>query len=274
MNKHFNPKNSSVLIGYRKKKPKRKLFWICVGSVAGLLFLILGFLFLFTRADWFHVKNISVIGARFVPEGQIISSLKVDGAGSSSFRAWTGSENIFFWLFKNTPITIINYPVIKNIEIHTSITKRNVLIKIEERELKGVVCKEKNNSCFGLDSSGFVFTKTPNVDGSLILKIEDKSAKPIILGSFYMGNSHEWMKNITDILSVLRKYRFSPTKIVVENQDLKEWRAVLPSGFQFYFSLHYIPENLDAILSDILERVKIDSISYFDFRVPNRIYYK
>lgn len=273
MIKNLNAKSDSVLIGHGRKRRKRNFFWICIGCVVGLFFLILGPAFLLTSSDWFSVKNIEVEGARFVAEDQIISSLKIDGVRDSLFRAYIGSGNIFFWLFKDTPITLNTHPVIRSIKIRTSIIKKSVSVKIEERKIEGIVCNEKNDSCFGFDSSGFVFIRVPNVDGSLIFKIEDRSARPIVLGGSYMRNP-EWMKNVTDTLSVLKKHRFYPTKVVINNQDLEEWRAVFPSGFQFYFSLRFIPENIDAILSDILEKVKIDSVSYFDFRVPNRIYYK
>lgn len=273
MIKNYNPQKNSVVVGYHRKQPKRKLFWVYVGSVASFFFLILGFLYLLSHADWFHVKSISVQGTRLASEERVLSSLEVDGVKDSLWRAWLGPEHILFWFFRNTLVTLSSSPMIKNIVLQTSFIKRSVLIKVEERNIKSVVCKEKNEMCFGMDSSGFVFTKTPNVEGALILKINDGSARPIVMGSFYMKNT-DWMKNVIDILSVLKKYKFSPTSVVIDNLDLEEWRAILPSGLQFYFSLRSVPENLEAILKDILERAKLDSLSYFDFRVPNRIYYR
>lgn len=242
------------------------ILFVVGGIIAGILYVIF-------YSPWLNVRSVTVSGAELTPQSMIVSAVEADTAGRSLFASFFGPRNILFWLFAEQNPKLVRFPQIRNTETSVSLWQAKVEIRVEERRVESVLCKTENGGCYGLDQDGIIFTKTPEVRGALILKFEDESTSSVVLGNPYFRDP-QWFANVEATLDIMKKDGFVPQKVVVNNAPLEEWRAVFPSGLAFYFSLHFVPENLTSILNDVGNRADIKNLQYFDFRVPNRIYYK
>lgn len=276
MNKKSAAPYRNPLLFQRKERPRgaggRAWLWYLAAFLAGAL-LIAGAYFAM-YGGFFMVKDISVAGARLVPSSLVTSAVEADTVGANRIAAALGPQNILFWLLADrTPSLSSRFPEIRKVVVTPSFWDRTVSIAITERDVTGVLCKTATGECYGIDANDIVFTPVPTVEGSLILRFDDTSTSTVVLGNPYLQDP-AWMQNIVSTLSIMEAGGFSPSSVRVDASSLEEWEAVLPSGLVFRFSLHFVPDNLAAVLKDIAAKTDIATLQYFDFRVKDRVYYK
>ena len=64
------------------------------------------------------------------------------------------------------------------------------------------------------------------------------------------------------------------SKVAVKDLNLEEWEVETARGPVFRFNLNFMPSNLESILDNLDEKFDFGKVTYFDFRIENRIYYK
>ena len=265
---------NTVLFGKKGTEGKRfSKFWVRVALLFLFGVILAGALYFIMRSSWFDVGSVSVEGAELVPQEMVVSTIETDIIGKSALAAFLGPKNILFWFFADPNPRLLRFPQVRSVDVEISFWKKTIVIRIDERRIQSVLCKSASGNCYGLDQDGIIFTKSPEVRGALILKFEDESTSSVVLGNPYLRDP-QWLKNITATFDIMKQDGFVPQSVRVDNTSLEEWRAIFPSELAFYFSLHFVPENLGSILKDIGNRTDIKNLQYFDFRVPNRIYYK
>jgi len=250
----------------------RSWIWYLVAFLAGALLIAAAYFGMYGK--FFKVNDITVTGARLVPSSLVTSAIEADTVGANRIAAALGPQNILFWLLADRhPSLSSSFPEIENVAIDPSFLNRTVSISVTERDVKSVLCKTVTGECYGIDANDIVFTPVPTVEGALIMRFEDDSTSTVVLGAPYL-NDPTWMQNILSTLGTMEAGGFSPSSVKVDASSLEEWEAVLPSGLTFHFSLHFVPDNLAAILKDIAAKTDIATLQYFDFRVKDRVYYK
>jgi hypothetical protein len=118
-----------------------------------------------------------------------------------------------------------------------------------------------------------IFGEAPASRGVLILRIDDESGTPIVLGRPVLPHG-EWFANILANVSEVTSNNFQIVSIKVKSLDLREWEIGTSAGITMLFSFNFTPDNLGKVLESLKERLAGSKIKVLDFRVPNRIYYR
>jgi len=255
------------------KKNKRSFgFWLFSAGLFIIGALLIGALYLIFRSSWFRVKEISAPDLPGISHSEILDALKTQML-AGKMRAMLGPNNILFWEFGNYPNSLFRFPALKDIRVASDFWGRSVKITAGERELWGALCYSSESKCYGVDENGTVFSDIPSVSGSLILKINDTNNRFLILGQPVFSRP-EWFDAFKSSIDTLNKNGFRVVSAEIEDLSLREWTAKIANGPEFHFSLTFAPENFDAILKNLGTKMDLSKVTYVDFRVPDRIYYK
>ncbi len=268
-----NMQNPSALytFGKRDKRKKTGLYYAIVFIVLVVL-IVLAVWFVLFCGCW-KVKTISVNGTRLINDSTVISASSAQIHLKSGVFGVLGSDNILFWKFGSKYISLSEIPEVDGVSFEIDVLKRSVSINISERFLSAVVCDNENYECYAIDKSGLIFARVPFAEGILIPRFERAKDDNLIIGGRYFKNA-DWLSNILETLRAIGVKNFVPDKIIIKGDSFEEWEAHIPSGPVFYFNMTFVPNNFDGIMQNIANRIDISSITYFDFRVQDRIYYK
>lgn len=256
----------------RRKGKKMNFFRFSVFFLLGVGCICIGIAYFILFGNFWSVRSIRVEGSRLVDNSVLISAIASEFHARSPIAAGIlGQNHIGFWMFYEKPFEIPWMPEVKDIRVNVDFSSRVVNISVRERSVAAVVCVENNAECYAIDEGGIVFSKIPWVEGVLVPRFEEKGE--IFLGEKYF-RKEEWFKNILSTLSILRESNIVPERIVRGVDNTEEWEAIISSGIHLYFNLNFIPDDLGKIIEDIRARGGFSGVSYFDFRVQNRVYYK
>ncbi|KKU98928.1 MAG: hypothetical protein UY32_C0011G0013 [Candidatus Jorgensenbacteria bacterium GW2011_GWC1_48_8] len=156
------------------QKKKRKLRGKVVLWSLILLFLggaLIGASYFVLYDDFFKVRQLEVTGSRSIDQERFLSQLKNEMLSASLWRAMLGPDNILFWEFGAKPESLPGSPIVSVAAVDVNLSARKVSVGVKEREIAGVLCR--GDDCYGFDESGIVFARSPNIQGYLILKIDD-----------------------------------------------------------------------------------------------------
>jgi len=255
---------------YRERK-KLKLLHITVIFAVFILFFV-GVFHVILYSDIFKVKKLEISGSSFYDNDYLISASIVEIIKNHPYLGFLGGDNILFWLFSD-PIPIAGNKIIHLQELNksTNLIDRRVNIAVKERGFFGVSCFSKN--CFVFDDSGLIFSNSPDVNGSLILKIENINNQSVLLGNYFLPSTH-WVRNILETIALVKSTGFYVSSAIIKESSLREWELLVYPSLSLLFDLSFVPEDLDRILSTAKDRLDLEKLSYLDFRVKGRIYYK
>lgn len=254
------------------KKRYQFRFYLVSGGFFLFFILLIGAFYFVLRSPWLKVQSFDVPDLPGISREEIFDSLKIRML-EGKFRAMVGPGNILFWEFGEYPDSLYRIPAVKDLKIESDFWKHSVKISAAERRLWGVVCDENNLSCFGLDENGVIFGKVPSVSGSLILKISDTNER-FFFPSQGLFSRPEWFTNLKQSIETLNRNGLKVVSVEIGDLSLREWTARAANGPDFYFSLNFLPENLDSVLKNLKKEINVGAAEYVDLRVPNRIYYK
>ena len=260
--------SSDALTPVRKKQRRRRriIFW----SLTGFFVLILvGIFYLIFFSKVIQVKAITIQGNRVATSDELKQLIikKLDERGA--LVRWLGSGNILYWINVHT-ITDTGIPAAGALTIHTSLIHRTVSVAIQERVFNGVWCSD---TCVGFDPNGIAFFLAPQVYGSLLLKVQDENTSTLSLGN-PVFNDKEALKNIFETIGDVKASNIAIDTVSIKDISLREWEIQNTYGTVFKFSLDFVPDDLINVFKTLREKTKFENLSYVDFRVKNRVYYK
>ncbi len=241
------------------------LFFFVIAIAAGAYFLI--------RSDFFKIKSFEIKGAE-LSDGNVIKEILVsEMAAAEKWRSFVGSDNIIFWAFGRKPdLKVEATPFLASLNIQTDLAQRKLLVSVKEKELFAVWCLPENN-CFSIASDGVVFASAPELQGVLILKFTDENPRTLNFGESVLSSEY-WFQNILKTVEAIKENGLSISSARIKSFALEEWEVELYPGLNFYFSLNFVPENFQEVMKNLAKKVELNKLTYLDFRVPNRIYYK
>lgn len=272
MNKNLYTSHSDRYAFPRRRRKRFNVSRFSLFFFVILAFVCVGILYIILFSDFLRVKSIRVEGSRLVESPILISALVSQLHSHGGFSGMLGQDNILFWMFRDDIPSIQWMPEVRDIHISPSFSKRTVNISVTERAVKSVVCGGLSLECYAIDGDGFVFSRVPWIEGTLIPRFEEGGTH-IVIGKRYFKKT-EWFDNVFLTLSILEKNKLIPSSLNMSDDGTEEWEVTLSSGTAFYFSLNFVPENFEEIMRDIITRGGLDGVSYFDFRVQGRVYYK
>ncbi len=258
-----------------RRKNKRVNFKFLIVSFS---FLTLGGLFIFLvhfslYSDFMTVKSSEVKGVDAAKGGYVKQTLIREMIGSGGWRRYFGPDNMLFWIIGKKPdFTKVDLPFLASLNLETNLAGRDLEVSVKEREFFAVWCLSDGH-CFSIDQDGIVFAEAPEIQGSLILKINDENTRTLVLGNSVVPNNW-WLGNVFESLRLIKARGFSVSSVKIKDFGLEEWEAQIYSGPSFYFSLNFVPENFSGVIDSVSKKLDLTKLSYLDFRVPGRIYYK
>lgn len=264
--------NHDVQWGMVKKKPHRRRGWWWFGGAAVLFLLLIGMAYTVLFSGALRVQKMEVTGASLVPEQKLLTALSTKLA-DNWVRGILGSENILFWMFRRGTVTdIAGVPLAASVDFSANLFARTVSVSVHERKFLGVWCAA-DNICRAFDQAGVFFEEAPSVEGTLIVRVTDENARPLSPGYPILPRA-AWVKNFFSVVETLKGENLAVAEFVVKPFSLQEWWARLTSGTVLYFNANIVPENLAAILESFKVKPDFGKLTYLDFRVPNRVYFR
>jgi hypothetical protein len=127
--------------------------------------------------------------------------------------------------------------------------------------------------CYAFDREGIAFGRAPETYGTLITKVSDVRTAALAPGEAVLATS-EWRARILETLEIIGALHLSPRIITVREEALREWDVALVEGPTLKFSFSFVPERLEDALASLSRRGDFRALTYLDFRVPDRLYYK
>jgi hypothetical protein len=260
---------------FENRSRKQSRFWIL--AVALLFFgaLFIAIIYFLVYSNFFKIKKITVANPTALSSAAIINALKAQIISRGVIYGVLSDDNILFWALGKKEEFIENLPVVAKLHLKTIFASREVVIETEERNMFGVWCPKPQSSeeaCYAFDNDGIIFSNLPQLEGMLILKIEDQNNRVPVLGKSFL--KPEWFKNIITAYNILEKKGWSVKQLVIRDLSLKEWEAKLVAGPTLYFSFNFIPADFEKLTARLSEKINLAGLKYLDFRVPSRIYYK
>ncbi|OGZ33239.1 MAG: hypothetical protein A2174_01875 [Candidatus Portnoybacteria bacterium RBG_13_41_18] len=261
------------------------------------LFFILGaaFFYILVFSSLFKITKIQVSGAKEVEISQI-----------ENIAAKVVDQRIFFNKIQQNnpifspgkiiqPIILENFPRIKNINIKESFFDHILLIDVEERIPVAIWCLVAKNevinatstsevsldntlqaeSCYYVDSAGFVFAQAPILSGGLVPIVFDRSLDYLRIKDKI--SNENTIKFIIDVKKELDVINLNLTDFIIQSQTLGDLEVISPDGWKIYFDLNKPAVSqvysLKRVLSEEVKE-KRAQLEYVDLRVENRVYYK
>lgn len=228
----------------------------------------------------YQIKDISVEGAIFAKEGEVISIARNE------------ISKKYFWLIPASHIWL--YPrreIEKNIKsafssvigasFEVSKDTRTLKIKLAERKQEFVLCQsavegDAVRHCFYMDKTGFIFAPSPDFEGNAFIIFSGEVSDPPVGKNFL---PKEQMSDLVSFLKNLKQLGLLPASVSV--LSLYDAKITLLGGTVLILSLDKplaeVPKNLAIILgsSDFLKASGgINSIEYLDLRYGAKAFWK
>jgi hypothetical protein len=248
-----------------------------------ILSLLIGLVYFVFYSDFLKVKNFkfnysnNYLGSDkisgFFGNDFLISSLTAEIIKERKILGYLGSDNILFWLWGKNFNLVNNYslPSVKNIDIQIDFSERLINLSIDEKKLFGIYCLNEDK-CFAFDENGVSFAKAPNSKGFLILKINDKNSRLVMLGDNILPKKG-WFNNIIESVKIIEDAGLNIKSIYINDLKFEEWEIEVMEGPIFIFSLNFVPDDLYEVVKTLIDKTNFSKTDYFDMRVENRIYY-
>jgi hypothetical protein len=258
--------------GERKAKKKRFKFYLLLGLSAAMVLLLIFAAKFAISWQGLEVSSISVSNPTAVPNATIITALRNEML-ESRLRAVIGPGNILFWGLGVKPSSLSVLPELRSVMVDSNLLKKTVSIDAVPRVPFGVICQATTTTCFTFDNSGVIFSASPDVEGPLILKVNDMTGRNLILGETILPQA-SWFKNFMSVIQGFSSAHLAIKEVDFNDFSLREWQVVPLQGPIFYFSFDFAPDNLGYLLTTLTQRMNFAKTTYVDFRVLDRIYYK
>lgn len=256
----------------QRLRSRRKRFWLSLAGLSACVTLLLGFLWVLYYAAFLQVSSVTIEGTARVTQENVYRAL-FSSVPRSWFQGSLGPDRVLFWsLSEKNPDARRIMPELSSVLFETGLMNRAVRIRVTERQPFGIWCPSEE-SCVVFDREGIVFAPSPRTFGTLLLKIDGTTGTMPVMGQSLFRDA-EWLPRIIATLDALQQSGLPAKAVRVRPVALREWEAVTPSGARLIFSFDFVPQQLAGVLSDFSGKEKLDTLSYVDFRVPGRMYYK
>ncbi len=246
-----------------KKKRKLLLYTSCIF----LLALIVG-LFFFIRSGIFETKETQISDTSSVFKSDIVNHVDAIFIDQSKTIKWLfGERNILTLKTKKLITSLLEtFPSIQAVEVKKNIPEKKLSLMLAERQKTGVWC---GVTCVWFDEEGVAFQEGLQVEGNILYKIEDATARTVVLGDKILPD-HEF-KNLFRVFEFLKTIGWNTKTLLYEDATFGDLKTPAVQDYPvIYFSL----ENDPMYAADSIQKLNIEDLEYIDLRVQGRIYYR
>jgi hypothetical protein len=257
------------------EKRRRRRAWLGWGSFGlGVYCLCLLIILFVLKTPFFEVKAIEVKGAEGIPEENVLSLLKSEAIKNSWPNRFLGAGNLLTWPASFNSKELALLPSIKSVQVEKDYSLKKVTVEVVKREPYGIWCLMKKNppSCLWFDEGGVMFKQAFASEGNLIRVVKDYSQENVGMNDAVLPQ--EFMPNLFPILDVLQGSGLSVKEVGLYHLDLEEMEVTTWNGPKILFSLRFPPQGALEVINSLKTRAGFKKLTYIDFRVENRAYYK
>lgn len=268
------------------------------------ILLAVGAIYFVFHSHFFQVAAVKVSGS--VKADEIKDILINTLSKSSRIRSLLSPENMLFWPPKISQIPSSLF-WLSDLSLEKNWSQKEISIEVKERQPWLLWCLSAqaglttqagqtglpisqtiNNigsstvsqtasttisNCYWLDDQGIVFSSAPEAEGFIIPKVFEKSDRQeLTLGQSFNAGPQS-VKTALEIIKEIKNSSLAISRFLIEDINLQELK-VETNGPKLYFSLRFVPQDLNKILANLSDRLDFQKLEYIDFRVENRIYYK
>lgn len=245
-----------------------------------ILFFLLFFSILILTAFWlifisffFNIQNINFSDNTTLNRDNVLNII-------SNIAPFGLSENLLILSKSRLKSELAAaFPFITDITIKKKLL-HTITVEFNKRIQIGIWChppgdEPQADNCYYFDKDGVAFAKTPETEGSLILKIEDGSKNNISLGDRVLsGDQINFIIVFSSKIAENNKFKILEFKIKPNSSvDLE---AITDKNWSIYLDEKQEPvavaNNLLSILEEAIKNT--GNLEYIDLRIPSRIFYK
>lgn len=244
----------------RRRGRNRRLKYLSAFSC-----LILLFIFLITglRSSYITFEDIIIRGASEAQSKELRSQIISDKLSRVSGKV-LGYANFLLWQGDLTGVDMHQY---ENIVVKPDFSNRKVLIEVvgKKREMIGCITEK----CFWISRDGAILDNAPESNGQLMesVRFENES---IISDKYVLIKSN--FDNLLKIIDIFQanSLRIESNTVTKEN----ELNVKLLNGPNISFSLKNNTDFIEPVIKKLQNDKKILNLTYIDFRIENKAYYK
>lgn len=175
---------------YLKNRKKRQIRWLI--ALGAIVVAVIGASLWYVHDERFLIKQVTVKGAGFADESNVVNSVQNELSGNYLF--FYPKRNAFIYPERTIATHVINtFPSILSVE--TSLPSWQELhIDIRERTPKALWCGQSradstsSTSCFFADDTGFIFNEAPRFSNG-VYPVFYSSSTPSPIGTYIVASS-------------------------------------------------------------------------------------
>ena len=245
-------------------------------------------MYLLRYSPVFRIKNYTFNVSDSTNHDKLLSDLKNFYAQTTIAGKFLGDNNLLAW---NAPVQdfLKTHPQLKELIIKRDFLKREVFIEAKDRKQFGIWCAEispsmteinatssqetsSSSQCFWFDEDGVAFQEAPIVESEIFYRVKDLSGQPINLGDKII--SEMLIPNLKKIFQLLESANINTKTVSITDLTLEEVRVDSVSDPKMFFSLRFDPTFALNAIDSLKKSGQWNKISYINFTVENRAYYK
>lgn len=220
---------------------------------------------------WFRFRDVAVSGNNLVSALEIRQALFALRTSKSNVLASLGGDHVLSWLWGREQE--LDIPEVRRATVAVDVLKRRMEVTVMERAPAGIFCT-KEKICHVFDAEGVMFARAPSATGQLILRITEgeQAVEEPSWGERLFGSRD--INNFSEVRETLVARGIAVREIRLRAAELNEWETLLADGKTLYFDRDFIPGDFGAVVDAFIAREDFARVRYFDFRVPNKIYFR
>jgi len=241
-----------LLLSKREKKKHYRRLRFKIYIFGGLGLIVLAVLFyLLVHSPALKIQDTEITGI------VNLDNLKAEVLKSRWSQFW-GIDNLLAWPSQ-----------IGNVKIKKGYNTRVLKLIGPELERYAIWCAQ---SCYWVNKEGIAVEKSPDTEGSSIIKVADLRDKVLTLARPVFDNDS--FKYVAGIFEGLASIPIRMQGYTFDGR-LQELTAYGVNGEEFIFSTRFEPTGkLFASLAEVIEKNNLSNVEYIDLTVENRIYLK
>lgn len=234
-----------------------------------------------SRSPWTRVDTMTISGTRRVEEGRIMGLVEEAASKTLTAKIFGTTRHMWAMPAELEASAIASIPNLLGVRIERDRRAHAVRVIVEERTPFGIWCFKKDRpiECVWIDRSGVGFEPAPQAEGNLIRVVGDYARSKSALGDEVIRP--EFIEPLASIFDALAAANISMQEVRFLDPGLWEVTVATYDGPDLLFSLRLPADFSVPVITSLREKdrrgdltPRFAELTYIDFRVPDRAYYK
>jgi len=247
--------------------------WRLIGLIILIVAFGVGSYWIIVSSELMRFESLEIVGANQLDEKDIKSFLEYRIPEKKWSSSLLGYSHFWVWPSSWRKEDLKELPHLKQINFKPNYKERKLVAEVKERDFLGIWCNELSGGadCVWFDEEGIAFESSLRPDGYLIFNILDQSTSSRKLGEEVIDKKR--FENIGVLEEILRSSDLSYRRLGLTSKR-DELFVEVSNGPRLSFSLDFPSRYVADILDSLRRREVFSSLTYVDFRIQNKVFYK